>query len=147
MKKKVFSVALMCGLVAVVAAASVYAQLPGTTLRASIPFDFSVRGKVMPAGEYQIRRVQDGPDVLIISSMNDPHVRAIFETEPIETREPSSKSEFVFNRYGDTYFLSEVFAGGESTGRELPASRQERNLRRELASNKTAPEMVAVAAY
>jgi len=147
MKKKVFSVVLTCGFIAVVAAVGAFAQMPGTTLRASIPFAFTVKGKVLPAGEYQIRRVQDGPDVLMISSVNDQHERAIFLTEPVETRELSSKSEFVFHRYGDTYFLSEVFAGGELTGRELTVSPQERNLKRDLASNETQRETVAVAAY
>ncbi len=59
----------------------------------------------------------------------------------------SSKAEIVFHRYGDSYFLSEVFAGGDETGRELHPSRQERILRREMASNKTEPETVALAAY
>jgi hypothetical protein len=147
MKKKIFSVALTCGLVTVIAALSAYAQMPGTALRASIPFDFNVRGKVLPAGEYEIRRITDEPGVLIISSLTDNHERAMFDTQPVETRQLSSQSQFVFHRYGESYFLSEIFAGGGQTGRELLRSRQERDLSREMASNRTGPEMVAVTAY
>jgi hypothetical protein len=147
MRKKVFMTTLTCGLIAVVAAATAYAQLPGTALRATIPFDFSVRGKVLPAGEYEIKRITDEPGGLVISSLNDKHERVMFETIPVEAGSISSRSEFVFQRYGDSYFLSEVIAGGEQIGRELLPSRQEKNLKREMASIKTEPETVALAAY
>ena len=147
MRKKVFSAALTCGLLAVVAAATAYAQMPGTAMRATIPFDFSVRGKILPAGDYEIRRITDEPDGLIISSVNDKHEHVMFETDPVESRRISSRAEIVFHRYGESYFLFEVVAGGEQTGRELRPSRQERVLRRESASNKTEPETVALAVY
>jgi hypothetical protein len=121
--------------------------MPGTALRATIPFDFSVRGKILPAGDYEIRRITNEPDVLIVSNASDIHQRAIFQTEPVETSRISSSTEIVFHRYGDSYFLSEVLTEGEQTGRELPPSREERMLRREVARNKTVPETVALMAY
>ena len=121
--------------------------MPGTTLRTRIPFDFSIRGKILPAGDYEIKRINDEPDVLVISSIDDRHEKAIFHTEPVEARKIPSKGEVEFHRYGDSYFLSEIFTGGEQTGRELRLSRQERDLKREMASNKTEPETVALAAY
>lgn len=147
MRKKVFTTALTCGLLAVLAAATAYAQMPGTSLRATIPFDFSVRGKILPAGDYEIKRITDGPEGLIISSLTDTHDRAIFQTLPVEAKTALSNAEIVFRKYGDSYFLSEVFNGGEQTGRELLPSRQERSLRREMASNKVEPETVALVAY
>ena len=147
MRKKVFSAALTCALLTVVTAATAHAQMPGTTLRATIPFDFSVRGKMLPAGDYEIRRLTDDPGELTISSVNLRHERAAFNTEPVEPRGMSIKPRIVFHRYGDRYFMFEVFAAGSPTGRELPISRQERNLRRELASNKSEAETVTVAAY
>ena len=150
MRKRVFSAALTCGLLAAVAAATAYAQMPGMTLRTRIPFDFSVRGKTLPAGEYQIRRVYDSPDQLLISRLSThEHEDAIFNTEPVQTMKAPNKSVIVFHRYGDSYFLSEVLVEGEQTGRELTQTRQERQLRREMASNgsQTEPESVAVAIY
>jgi hypothetical protein len=149
MKKKVFSVMGASCLLALFAAANVQAQLPGTALRATIPFDFRVRGKTFPAGEYEINRFSDAPDGLVVSSINRNHERAIFETEPVVAKRRAGKSEIVFHKYGDRYFLAEVFAGGGQTGRELAVSREERSLRREMASNggRAQPETVTLAAY
>ena len=147
MRKKVFSAVIVCGLLAMVTAATAYAQMPGTVVRARIPFDFKVRGKTLSAGDYEIRRLSDAPDGLEILSVNDKHERAFFVTEPVQPRAFPRRGEIVFHRYGDTYFLSEIFAGGDRTGRELLRSHQERDLRREMASNKTEPETVALAAY
>ena len=147
MKRKVFMAALICGLLTVMATATAYAQLPGTEVRVRIPFDFSVRGKILPAGDYVIRRITDQPDGLMISGIKDSHERAMFETEPVDAKTMFSRPEIVFHRYGDSYFLSEIFAGSWGSGRELIPSRQKRMLRREMASNKTEPETVALAAY
>ena len=147
MRKRVFSAALTCGLLAAIAAATAYAQMPGMTLRTRIPFDFNIRGKTLPAGDYEIQRINDQPDVLMISSLDDKHERVVFNTEPVQARKIPGRGVVEFHRYGDSYFLSEIFTGGEQTGRELNRSRQERDLRREMASNKTEPETVALAAY
>lgn len=147
MRKKVFITALTGGLLAVLAAATAYSQMPGTSLRATIPFDFNVRGKTLPAGEYEIKRITDQPEGLIISSLTDTHDRSIFQTLPVEAKTTPGKSEFVFHRYGDSYFLSEVFTAGEETGRELLPSRQEKSMRQEMAGNRAEPETVALVAY
>ena len=149
MRKRVFSALLTCGLLAVVATATAYAQEPGHPVRATIPFDFSVRGKTLPAGNYEIRRITDEPDGLMIAGLNHNNrgERVMFETEAVQSRKIPRRGMLVFNRYGDSYFLSEIFVSGEQEGRELHASRQERNLERETASNKTEPETVEVALY
>src|SRR5258706_15738754 len=97
MRKKVFMAALACGLLAVFAAAPTYAQLPGTALRATIPFDFSVRGKVLPAGDYEIKRITDAPEGLMISVVNYRHERGIFRTLPAEAETRASKAKAVFH--------------------------------------------------
>ena len=147
MKEKIFRAALICSLLTVVAAATAYAQLPGTAVRATIPFDFSVRGKTLPAGDYEIRRITDEPGGLIISNLNDRHERMVFETAAVQANKIQNRGEIIFERYGDSYFMSEIFAGGLQNGRELYPSREERKLRNESASNKTEPATVAVAVY
>jgi len=147
MKKKVLIAAVTCCFLALVAVATAYAQMPGTAIRATIPFAFSVRGKTLPAGEYEIKRITDSPDGLVIRNVNDKHDSVIFETESVEPRKIPNTGEIVFHRYGDDYFLSEVLTAGEETGRELAPSRAERQLRREMASTKNEPETVTVAVY
>jgi hypothetical protein len=47
----------------------------------------------------------------------------------------------VFHRYGQQYFLAEVWSGA-SHGRQLMQSKRERNLRQELASNELKSDSV-----
>lgn len=150
MKIKVFKVVVSFCLLILGTAAIANAQEPGQVLRARIPFGFSVKGRTLSAGEYEVRRVGESPDVLIISRRNrHEHEQAIFRTEPREARRTPNRGEIVFHRYGDRYFLSEVLTGGEQTGRELSPTNEERGLRRELASRgvQSEPETVALAMY
>jgi hypothetical protein len=48
----------------------------------------------------------------------------------------------VFHRYGDRYFLSQIWAQGEERGSELPMTKVEK----ELASN-ARPSSVAILAH
>jgi len=145
MKKWIFSAVLTGCLLVLMIAVPAHAQLPGTTIRVAIPFDFAVRGKTLPAGNYEIKRINDSPQALAIQNINDKHDRMLFDTESVETRTIPSTGEVIFHRYGDSYFLSEIFAGGEQTGRELAPSRAERLARSEMASNETEPETIALA--
>jgi hypothetical protein len=150
MKNNVFGVVISFCLLTLATAATANAQEPDQVLRARIPFGFSVVGRTLPAGEYEVRRINGSPEVLMISKRSrHEHEHAIFRTEPLEARRTPNRGEIVFHRYGDRYFLSEVLTEGEQTGRELAPTREERSLRRELASrsDKSEPETVALAVY
>ena len=143
--KKLFSVIAIGSLLTLLVAATARAQLPGTSIRASIPFDFVVRGRLLPAGNYEITRVADEPIGLVIRNVNHKRDEAVFETEPAYVSRESSKDVLVFHRYGADYFLSEVVTAGEQTARELRPSHAERKLQREMAKNQAEPETVTVA--
>jgi hypothetical protein len=143
--KKLFSVMAIGSLLTLLIAGTAQAQLPGTAVRASIPFDFIVRGRTLPAGIYEIRRINDGPIDLIIRNVDHKRDEALFQTETVYVNRRERKDLLVFHRYGDSYFLSEVLTAGEQMGRELLPSRAERQLRREMASNQVEPETVTVA--
>lgn len=125
------------------------AQLPGTALRAYIPFAFSINGKTLPAGNYEIKRIGDAPDGLSIRNVNDKHDHVMFMTQSEQQNRIPRHNELVFDQYGDTYFLSEVIVGGMESGRRLEPSRAERELRREseMASANSKPETVNIALY
>jgi len=144
--KKIFGVMVTGCLLALMIAVPAQAQLPGSPIRVSIPFDFTVRGRTLPSGEYEVSRIGDEPISLLIRNVNDKRDHVVFETEPAYAGRTTRKSELVFHRYGDSYFLSEVVTAGEDTARELTPSRAERQLRREMASNKSEPDTVALAA-
>lgn len=104
----------------------VYAQDPD--LEANIPFKFMVGGTRLPAGQYMIKRVDDAdPNELEMRSADD-HVSVIFLTETAQTNQTPNKSELVFDRIGDRYFLRQIWSEGDNIGEQLPASRMEKKL-------------------
>jgi len=142
--KKIFSLVVIGSVLSLVAATA-QAQLPGMAIRATIPFDFIVRGRTLPAGSYEIRRVTDESLDLLIRNVDDKHDKAMFGTEPVYMNRIPGKNVLVFNRYGDAYFLSEVETASDQTARELFPSRKERHLQQQMAINLVAPETVTVA--
>jgi len=122
-----------------------HAQEPGTSIRVSIPFDFTVEKKTLPAGNYEIRRISDEPIGLIIQNVNHRRDATMFVTESLDVRRIPDHSLLIFHRYGDSYFLSEVVTAGQQTGEELRPTREERTLRSEMAKNNIEPETVTVA--
>jgi len=115
------------------------AQTLGSRLKANIPFDFTVSGKKFAAGQYSIVRLNlsAGDQILSISSVDD-HTRAFPLTIPVDTRVAKDKSTLVFHRYGDEYFLAQVWPAGATTGRAFFKSSRERQLEQEqrMAANK-----------
>lgn len=98
---------------------------------ANVPFEFKVGDKALPAGEYTVRAITAGGDALAIRSPNSGAVRL---SQSIETLKASEKGKLVFHRYGDTYFLSQVWAPGERMGRQLLKSKGERTIEGQLAA-------------
>ncbi len=120
----------------IAASAPANAQSLVYRLTANIPFDFSVAEKKLPAGEYWISRAQQGNGDLIMQiSSTDGHMKINRLTIPTVRVNALSKGSLVFHRYGDEYFLSEVWPAGGLTGRELPQSRAERELVRKAQNN------------
>jgi len=144
MNRRLVGILLAGCMLALLVVAPAQGQLPGMSIRVTIPFDFSVRGKTLAAGKYEIRRVGDEPDSLMVYNLTN-HQHAIFESEPVETARAPRRGEVVFHEYGDSYFLAEIWTGGEETGREVIPSRAERRLERDLADKGASPAMVALA--
>ena len=147
--KRIFTAIVATAFLALAITTPARAQLPGTAMRAYIPFEFMVNGKTLPAGNYEVKRITDEPEGLIIRSLDNKHDHAVFETESTQQNRLPRHDEIIFDRYGESYFLSEVLAGGTETGRKLAPSRAEKQLRRETesASNNTQPHTVSIALY
>lgn len=147
--KRIFIAIVATAALALAITSSARAQLPGTSMRAYIPFEFNVKGTTLPAGNYEVRRITDNPDGLIIRSVDDKHDHAMFETDSVQENRLQRHDELVFDRYGDTYFLSEVLVGASKTGRRLEPSHAERQLQREteMAGNNAQPQTVSIALY
>jgi len=99
-------------LVLVVALCVVAAQAQSSVmLKGTIPVNFVVGDRSLPAGEYTIRAFAHE-----IEGWYDQNGRALFlmRTLPMGKEADASTYKLVFHRYGDTYFLREVWSGGIS---------------------------------
>jgi hypothetical protein len=142
MKKEILKGFTMLTLILAIALAtavvSANAQSIGTVT--NIPFEFVVGDKAMPAGKYKTNAANSAGNVLLIQSDDRKNavVRLTHTIQP--TRSRGANACLVFHRYGDRYFLAEVWNGGDSTGRQLSKSRQERAIAGELARLSTKGE-------
>jgi hypothetical protein len=101
-----------------------FAQTKEGDLVADIPVGFVAAGRTLPAGHYIINRLNE--DLCI----HDTQSQSLFvPTHSAQRSAHYSTSKMVFHRYGDTYFLEEVWAGSTSIGRALFPSLAERKLK------------------
>jgi hypothetical protein len=115
------------------AVASANAQ-PGNPIRAKIPFDFNVSEKKLPAGEYTFSRLSGfaSSNVMSVSNVNA-NISVFQSTFGAQVLTPKNESILVFHKYGDQYFLEQIWSGGEQEGTQVPESRSERTILRQLA--------------
>jgi hypothetical protein len=101
--------------------------IPG--IEANIPFTFAVGDTRLPAGKYEIKALGDNPNVLELRSANG-RTTVAFETQDAQKSEDqeASKTELVFDKVGDQYFLYQVWVVGTATGSELPKSKMQKRL-------------------
>jgi hypothetical protein len=127
MKKQIaVAVALLA---AAIAAGQCYAE-QYLSLKGNIPCAFQVGNKTMPAGEYSIQRVSDGDGRIQLIRRTDSSASAMAPTLPVDAKDGKSEPVLVFHKYGNSYFLSEIWTG-ESQGRQLFKSEREKELVRE----------------
>ena len=134
MKKQIartFATAL--GLLFVIAAGSVAHAQGARRAVVEVPFEFLAGQERLPAGRYTVRPAsQDGGKLMHIRS-EDGRINAVVLTNAAGVAAPKAAgSSLVFRRYGDRYFLAQVFIKGAADGRELAPAGAEKNLRREL---------------
>ena len=145
MKKQVITMMAVVVFFATLAVTSAQAQNAGN-MSVSIPFDFAVAGKTLPAGDYNVRRSIEGNRELT-AIRNQDKTEAVYlpQTHPLQTNEVQSQSKLVFNKYGNQYFLSQVWISGRTVGQELSRTAKERDLQRDMAGAHHKAESVAIA--
>jgi hypothetical protein len=95
-------------------------------------FPFTVGAATVPAGSYTIRPDDDNPEMLLLTGSR---ASVFFQTENKDARQMPSKTEVVFNRYGDKYVLKDIWVEGETSGAESMAAEGERHMAKHPGSN------------
>ena len=104
-----------------------HAQIIGN-IEANIPFQFHVGDSKLPAGKYMIH-VLDMSDLSVMEiSSADGSTSALFEVHEAEANSSPAKTELIFNKYGNRYFLAKLFDEGNPSGSTVDESRYEKKV-------------------
>jgi len=101
------------------------------SLEVSIPFQFHAGNTKLPAGEYRIHVLDDSDLRVMEISSADGSTSALFQVEQTEAGSTPAKSELIFNKYGNRYFLAKLFEEGTASGSQVPESRYEKAVSQE----------------
>ena len=125
--KLFLSLCLVAGLGATLTNAQIRSD---AAIRANIPYSFVVNNTTLPAGTYVIRVADsDASDlsILEIRSANG-KTAVLFDTQPVTVLGLAPQTALVFDKIGDTYFLSKVFLKNYERGNQLMKSKTQRRL-------------------
>lgn len=106
-------------------------------LKADVPFSFSAGYGVLPAGEYNIARSGLGQVVLLSNGRRGVELMI---PQTADWRDNVSTPKLVFHRYGDEYFLAEIWTTADDCVRTLAVHPRER----QLAKAGMSPEVAVV---
>ena len=104
-------------------------QVREPAVEADVPFEFSIGKTTLPAGKYEIVKLDEAdPPVLEILGQ-DVRKELLFTARLVQASRIATKSELVFYKYGDRYFLCQIWVAGEQNGNELEPLRTEQKVR------------------
>jgi hypothetical protein len=117
---------------------SAAAQSKEAVASVTIPFAFQNGDQHMPAGVYRI----DRPSSAILQ-LRSPHANGYALIHPALVSKAPERGKLVFARYGNKYYLRQVWTAGSREGIECPKSRSEKETLQ--AVNKEPPSSVQLA--
>ena len=105
-------------------------------LVADIPFNFTACKEQLPAGKYKVYPISSANPRLLLVRGQDSRSVEIICTQDVRSQKPATSGKLIFNRYGDEYFLSELWFAGDLTGNQVVKSEREEALLNELTPRK-----------
>jgi len=109
-----------------------HAQIVGD-LEVNIPFQFHAGNAKLPAGQYRIRMLDDSDLTVMEITSADGSTSALFQVQAADANSTPAKSELIFNKYGNRYFLAKLFEEGNPNGSQVTESRYEKRISQEAA--------------
>lgn len=93
-------------------------------ISSQVPFEFVVGDHIVPSGKCIVQAAPTASDTILIRN-DDAMVRLFSSLSLAEARQAPATDEFVFHKYGDRYFLSEIRVEGSRIVYQLPQSKEE----------------------
>jgi hypothetical protein len=98
----------------------------------NVPFGFIVNRATLPAGEYLMESVDDAGKVLAIRDL-DTNTAKLVIFNSCRSSKTESQTKLIFHRYGDRYFLNQIWVEGNSSGHELSPSPREKEVAKDFS--------------
>ena len=111
--------------------------------RVTVPFDFNVGNKWLPAGAYTLSSDSYEPNVISIRSRDDNKISLLSIVESDGQRLKEAK--LVFTKYGDQYFLHEILCSSCGMNVAFPDSKHEKTARLRMEAGLSNPSDVYLA--
>ena len=118
---------------------SALAQSLKTVAEVDVPFAFHTPQQTLPAGKYVLDR--ESANLLLLKGSGSAKGFVIVH-DAINNKAPA-RGFVVFQRYGDTYYLRQIWTAGNSIGFECPKGKGERESMQ--AKNMQAPSTIELA--
>jgi hypothetical protein len=99
--------------------------LHAQTVTATVPFNFYMGRTAMSKGAYRVDEINGGAVIMLRTGKT---TKAI-TVHNVAGKPLAERPRLVFHRYGETYFLSEIWTGRSAMGRELARTSHEKELR------------------
>jgi hypothetical protein len=128
-------------LASILSVGSAFAQVQSRQVRATVPFDFTVGNKQLPAGTYSIAQAKDGT-IQILSRQG--HLVAI--TLASQNGSPSKGCAVNFDRRDGQYFMRAIQCESAAISINLPASTREKRIPVEVGKLHDSDGQVMIAA-
>ena len=138
MKRNVFGALMTLIVASSIAVPVVNAQQ--TIMRCSVPFAFNIGDKQLPAGTYVVREMDRV--TLIQSKDGENGVLGIYN---YAVPSKGDENKLVFDKVGDHYFLTQIWASARDEGLLVPESKQEKEMRASNSGPQGGVETVIVA--
>ncbi len=101
---------VLIGILALLPVVSAYGQ---EKVKANVPFQFTAEGKVYPAGEYTFTPDELGQSISLTGPANVSGYAMVITRLAGEMHTTPEDAHVVFDKVGDSYFLSEIWITGE----------------------------------
>ena len=112
----------------------------------NVPFSFAAGNSHFQAGQFSIQEANAGSNEVLLRSQEGTGVGFLFATGMMPDNASVSKPRVIFNKYGDHYFLSEIWYGdGEGGCHVLPTKEEEETAKSGTAMNQN-PTVIEIAA-
>ena len=115
MRNQIYRAIAIFGIFLGLAVASVQAQAP-SRVEVNIPFEFSAGKTTLKPGVYAIKRMSG--NLVTLRNVDDKTSVILNAPVNLTSNDPEATERLVFNKYGDQYFLAQIWLTADS-GREL----------------------------